>query len=512
MRQFYNTNVATDQIRIMKLLRNLFLVTLFIFASTMAVPIKVINRIENKEDTLKVLENTPLVYCSTKDFARLLSTNIYENKERAKIVIYIYEHRVKISAGTSFIVIDGVVYQMKMPAIFYGEDIYLPAESFIKILHNTVFPGITFNRDANEIVIVQTDFNIKNIRFEEKANGTILRIGAQTHFEQKEMSTFLHKNGWFYVTIQGGTADQKKIINVQPRGIIKKVGMDQFKDGIQLSFLLKSDIAKHELYQNKTTNEIVITLWEPVSKSVAKIQEMKDQWNLDTVVLDAGHGGKDPGTIGRKGTKEKNITLDIVQRLGKLITRNTTVKVIYTRNEDVFIPLWKRTKIANDNNGKIFISVHANANRSSRSNGFETYLLRPGKTQDAIEVATQENAAIKYEELRDGKYHDLTPEGMILATMAQSTFMKESESLAEQIQTELSKNISAVNRGVKQAGFYVLIGASMPNVLIEVGFLSNANEEKRLRTPTYRQKIAESIYRAIIKFKKEREFVMAEGG
>jgi len=138
-------------------------------------------------------------------------------------------------------------------------------------------------------------------------------------------------------------------------------------------------------------------------------------------------------------------------------------------------------------------------------------LLRPGKTQDAIDVAALENAAIKYEESRNGKYADLTSEGQILATMMQSTFMKESESLAAQIQNELAKKLSSQNRGVKQAGFHVLVGASMPNVLIEVGFLTNHDEEKKLRTPEYRQKIAEAVYLAIIEFKKSREFVMAEG-
>ena len=163
-----------------------------------------------------------------------------------------------------------------------------------------------------------------------------------------------------------------------------------------------------KLYQNKNTNEIVITLWAPLSKSVARIKEVKSQWEIDTIVLDAGHGGKDPGTIGKSGTKEKTIVLDIVKRVGNLLTKNTNVKVVYTRDEDVFIPLWERTKMANENNGKIFISVHANANRNRSAHGFETYLLRPGKTQDAIEVATLENAAIQYEESRNDKYDDLT--------------------------------------------------------------------------------------------------------
>ena len=119
--------------------------------------------------------------------------------------------------------------------------------------------------------------------------------------------------------------------------------------------------------------------------------------------------------------------------------------------------------------------------------------------------------AIKYEENRNDKYTDMTSEGQILATMAQSMFMKESESLAALIQQEIDKESTFPNRGVKQAGFYVLVGASMPNVLIEVGFLSNTSEEKQLRSANYRQKIANGIYRAIVEFKKSREFVMTEG-
>ena len=231
----------------------------------------------------------------------------------------------------------------------------------------------------------------------------------------------------------------------------RRAGLD---GGVQLAFFLRSDIERHEISQNKNTNEIVLTLWSPLSKSVERIKEVKDQWELNTVVLDAGHGGKDPGAIGRTGTKEKTIVLDIVKRVGKLLTKNTNIKVVYTRDEDVFIPLWERTKIANESNGKIFISVHANATRNNNVQGFETYLLRPGKTQDAIEVATLENAAIQYEENRHERYQDMTSEGVILATMAQSMFMKESESLAALIQTELDGEMSTPNRGVKQAGFY----------------------------------------------------------
>jgi len=155
--------------------------------------------------------------------------------------------------------------------------------------------------------------------------------------------------------------------------------------------------------------------------------------------------------------------------------------------------------------GKVFISIHAkSAPRSPGGRGFETYLLRPGKTKDAIEVAQRENSVIALEELYH-KYEELSNDKLILYTMAQSAFMKESEFLAAEVQKELDKVLTSPNRGVKQSGFHVLVGASMPNVLIEAGFLSNKNETKLLGQSRYRQKIAQAIFSALVNFKDKYE-------
>ena len=127
---------------------------------------------------------------------------------------------------------------------------------------------------------------------------------------------------------------------------------------------------------------------------------------------------------------------------------------------------------------KNFYKFSCQSNPNKSAHGFETYLLRPGKNEDAIEVASRENEVIKLEDRTYNRYQDLSGENLIMATMAQSVFLKESEELAAMIQTEMAKSVKSKNRGVKQAGFHVLIGASMPNVLIEAGFLSNRNEEK----------------------------------
>ena len=348
---------------------------------------------------------------------------------------------------------------------------------------------------------------LTNISIDVKSNGTIIHLATKKPFSERNISSFINKHGWYYLTIAGAVVDTVNINSGLTRGVVRQIESDQIGSTGQIAFKLSREVISHEWYQSLDPNEIVITLRTPLGELDEHIQDVKERWRLDTVVLDAGHGGKDPGAIGKYGTKEKDVALDITKRAGRLLEKSG-IKVIYTRDEDVFIPLLDRTKIANDSNGKLFVSIHANANKNRKVQGFETFLLRPGKSQDAIEVASRENSVISLEEFTD-QYEDLTGEALIMATMAQSMFMKESEDLASIIQMELDKRLNTPNRGVKQAGFYVLIGASMPNALVEVGFISNPSEEKKLREKAHKQKIAEAIYQAIKHFKQSREKILA---
>jgi len=399
---------------------------------------------------------------------------------------------------------------MPIYPIWQDNDIFIPAEYFFDILKRTTLPGISYDSRLMVLNLDILEFSITGVNITQKANGTILRINTKKIFPEGSISSFFHENGWFYITIADALVDTTEIRRSDTRGVIQRVAADQLGKTAQLAFQIRSKVESHELYQSRDQNEIVVSLRTPMDNSVSRINKVKDRWKLDTIVLDAGHGGKDPGTLGRRGTKEKDIALDITKRVGLLLEKNTKLKVIYTRREDVFIPIWERTKIANEANGKMFLSIHLNGNPNKTAYGFETYLLRPGKTEDAIEVAHRENEVIKLEDRSENKYRDLSGENLIIATMAQSVYMKESEELAAMIQEEMGKKVKSKNRGVKQAGFHVLIDASMPNVLIEAGFLTNANEERNLRKSNYRQIIANSIYRAIVKFRYSREQYLTE--
>jgi len=501
------------QLSFYKLL-NLSIIQLLLFTNILAIDrsIGVLNIIDKNEDELNTIDYKGEPYVSVKELSRILSDREpYENAARKKIVLYFSDNRIKISNLSSFIIVNDEIFQLTKNAIEKEDDLYVPAKSFFSILKNTIYPGVEYDSGKKLLSLNLIKFNINNVTIEQKSNGTILRVKTSKQFSDGDISSFINTNGWFYLTVKDGLVDTSMIKKTDTKGVITKVISNQFDESAQLAFRVRTEIIGHEVYQSTDPNMIVVTLRTPFKKLSKHIKELKNRWKLDTVVLDAGHGGKDGGAVGKRGSKEKDIVLDITKRVGSLIEKNSHIKVVYTREEDIFIPLWKRTQIANQSNGKLFVSIHVNSNPNRNVRGFETYLLRPGKTDDAIEVASRENAAIRMEEGKSrNKYSSMTGENLIMATMAQSMFMKESEDLAACIQDELDPLLDSPNRGLKQAGFYVLIGASMPNVLVEAGYISNPNEERKLKSASYRQKIAKGIYAGIMRFRKSKEQTMLE--
>ena len=483
---------------------------LLILEDVEASSVRVVNRVNNSTDEIKTLDNLRGVYVSVKDVSRILSVKKpYINTDRLKMVLYLGNNRLKISGNSSYILVDERVYQIPSFAIWDNNDIYVQAEALFNLIRETTMPGIGYDSRRMVLDIDIKEFNITGIEINEKSNGTVLRLKTRSSFPEGNISSFFHENGWFYITIADALVDTTEIRRSDSRGVVRNITADQLKNTAQIAFQIKTKVESHELYQAKDPSEIVVSLRTPMDNSSARIKEVKNRWKLDTIVLDAGHGGKDPGTMGPRGTKEKDIALDITKRVGLLLEKNTKLKVIYTREEDIFIPLWKRTQIANESGGKLFMSIHVNASTNRKIKGFETFLHSWDKTGTAIDVAARENAVIKFEE-KKVNYEKLSMERKITATMASSMFLKESEVLAAGIQEELDKLLTVPNRGVKQAGFYVLSGASMPCVLFEGGFISNPSEEKNLKSPSYRKKIAQGVYKAIIKFKSSREKVLAQ--
>ncbi|MDR1006294.1 MAG: N-acetylmuramoyl-L-alanine amidase [Bacteroidales bacterium] len=225
---------------------------------------------------------------------------------------------------------------------------------------------------------------------------------------------------------------------------------------------------------------------------------------IDKIVIDPGHGGDKPGAIGLK-SKEKDITLAVAKKLGELINNNLKdVDVLFTRADDKDIELYKRSQLANKNHADLFISIHCNSSTSRSSSGFETFAMGFAKTAQNIAVAKKENADMLTEANYKSNYEGFdpnAPENNILFSLYQTAYMENSLKFADLVQKQLGENTKMLNRGVKQANFVVLFQSAMPSVLIEIGFISNKEEEAYLLSNKGQYEIAASICRAICEYK-----------
>lgn len=223
------------------------------------------------------------------------------------------------------------------------------------------------------------------------------------------------------------------------------------------------------------------------------------QWTLKNVIIDAGHGGKDPGAKGLYGLDEKTLTLDIAKRLSTLL-RERGVNCTMTRDDDSFLELHQRTELANKERGDLLVSIHCNSFKDPNIRGLETYFLKPARSERAVDVALRENAVVGLEG-DVSKYQDMTEENYILLSMATAQYMKDSETWAASTLSLLKEKTGIEARQVDQAGFYVLMGASMPAILVECGYLSNPDDAKFLASERGRTKIAEGLAESIAKVK-----------
>jgi len=236
--------------------------------------------------------------------------------------------------------------------------------------------------------------------------------------------------------------------------------------------------------------------------------ERAPEFRLKRIIIDAGHGGKDPGTIGAV-SREKDIALKIALQVGKYIEENLKgVEVIYTRKTDVFIELKERANIANRNKADLFISIHCNATGNKGVSGTETFVMGNKNFESNFDIVKRENAVILLEDDFEENYEGFdpkSPESYMMFNLMQKAYFSNSLSIAQKIEDDFTTRVNRKSRGVKQAPFYVLWTTSMPSVLIETGFLSNSAEEQFLNSKNGQTYLASAIYRSIKAYKEEIE-------
>ena len=523
------------------MIRRIFQVVLIAAAGLPACPVAraqdysvrvVFDNNPSRNTTMGVFRRGGIVYGSITDLASIFGLGTYSNPGTEKFEIKQPPYRIKVTGGNPFIVVSDQanhqsVIQLQENVLFAANAYFVPLASFVPVFDRVFSRVAAYDAATGELRIgaAQTTpvFDITTLSLEEKTNGMLIRIPSARRLD--DMESWLKSDGWLYVTLADARADVSALDAIKPVGLVSRIVAIQSPTSLQLTFKLSGPVAATELIRPPESNDVLISIRTPGNDErlllekrkrevQAGLEAQRKRWGLDVIVLDPGHGGKDPGTIGVTGVKEKDVTLGVALKLGKLIEKNLRgVKVVYTRRDDSFVELHRRGQIANEANGKLFISIHANSLRRKPSpyRGFEVYVLRPGRTQEAIDIAERENSVIELEEGYEDRYQKLTEENFILVTMAQSAYVKSSELFADIAQQEMEKHVGIPNHGVKQAGFLVLVGASMPNALVETAYLSNREDERYLRSSQGQQRIAEALFRSIRRYKEEYEKLLLEG-
>ena len=416
----------------------------------------------------------------------------------ASLVVELSGHRIVAADGVATVAFDDRVVMLAHPTRAFTGALYAPWEFFEK----TVFPaaGLTGEYDRAQRTIrtrtgstaaATVDAGVVHLN---RMSQVIFQESAAIPFE-----AFPTKDG-YTITFKTPVAPV----------FAERTFDDPFVSKVHFSqnsanLTLRDSGLAFSPYALKNPDRLVVEITKPEAASVARPAVPPAPAVAPpsrTVVIDPGHGGEETGAIGPGSIVEKEITLDMATRLAALLGREPGVRAVLTRTTDTLVALDERAAIANHEKAAIFLSIHANSSRATGAHGSETYYLSlaaSDKLADA--VARQENAG-------DGKAAASAPTqsapdlDFILWDMAQSAHLKESAALAESIQNELNALLHTENRGIKQAPFRVLVGATMPAVLVEAGFLSNPEEAKKLTTSEFRQSVAEAIARAVSSYLK----------
>ena len=452
-------------------------------------------------EKIEASEENSVVYFSMSQLAEILGERISWETVGLEAVFAGERHRAAFFVNSPYIKIDDTVKNITYPVKLIKGALFLPAMTFLPMLDLIRPEQISWDRERRLIRVDSEWYNILDLNLSAKANGLLIEIYVS---EPRDYEIYITEGNWLNVTIPGGIINSRRISTRRSNSFLRDINVIQFDASCQLSLRLKQPIGKftHRFTPNPARIQISIPDTSAVLARNDRPGKLGPDDKINKIIIDPGHGGKDYGAIGLNKTREKDIVLDISKRLAKLIRKEKIFEVVMTREKDEEVGLEDRAKIANDSNGDIFVSIHANASVKRSARGFQVFFLAPANNDAARAAAQLENAPF-LAELNSTAPADEDALTMILSDMIQTEFQTESADLAEMVDREfrrkLIKNTRA--RGIDQAGFVVLNRVYMPSILVEAAFLTNRQDEKQLKSKKYRQAVAEAIYAGLKRFR-----------
>jgi len=469
-------------------------------ASAWAIPIEGIRMPEGTKVTLNAVQVENNLYISSTELAEFLNgvESIDFFSKMGNIDFGSYELRYSLFSG--YVRSGENVYNIYRPVLFRDGAFLLPIEYTVDVL-NKVAP-VNIKWDGRRILVSPPIYNITGISASQKLNGLLIEIDLKERLRFDVVKT---DDNWLIVTISEGKVDSLAFTRKLAVPPIYDVKTYQFERSAQVSVRLRPrDFTfTSKLKEDPYRIQILIrgdSFSDSAMTSEHLVQEDFSNNKIDIIVIDPGHGGEDLGAVGQKNTFEKDVVLAIGKYLFNMLADDHRFEPVMTRQDDTFIPLSERTALANSVGGDMFISIHANASENKNAHGTIVFFLADAKTDQARAAATLENSSIRFEDVDQQKQY-LTDLDFTLRDMIQTEFQLESADLADIIQKNIKKETGIEGRGVDQAGFFVLDKAYMPSVLAETAFISNKDDEKKLRDRDFQKECAKAIYNSIIAFK-----------
>ncbi len=449
-------------------------------------------------------------YIAGSDLADALQVGRFWRTDVRKLVLRVDEQRITFPAGARAVVTEQRTLMLRMPVVFHQGEPWIPTEFLTAVLPELTDISVRFNAETFAFTLGVRQTNVSGLSFEQGDLFTELRIrmvqplAFRVDDSQPRQLT---------LKIYGARINPGTLEVNQPRGLVESVEALQRDDHALLVVHLSELVSRYQSLSRdegativlKVMQEPITTIPEPVPRGPKIVQtlptnEIGRKVTVRRVIIDPGHGGADNGKQGVNGLLEKDVTLAIALELQRVLDGEQGVEVMLTRTDDSTMGLIERTEFANREQGDLFISIHCNGWYAGEAEGVETYFLSPAKSEWDSEVARTEN-------LTGGIAEDLD---FIVWDLVQNLYIQESATLAEAVQGRMAGDLGMTNRGVKQAGFRVLVGAYMPAILVEVGFLSNSADARRLGESGFHRQVARALSAAILDFRARMEAVREE--
>ena len=475
---------------------------LFLFCGTGAA-VTVKNFIDDTAAEISSETISGLTYISLTELGSFLGTETSWDQLAKRLTLESGDRFIQVTLFSPYVITPDRSFNLHYPAEFRKGSIYVPVAFFAPVIREILPLESGWDRERQSLYLQSPDYNVKGLRVTPKANGLLLEVLLT---EPLRYEIIITEEGWLNLTVHAGILSNLIQEDFEKGEIVKDLKTYQFESAAQLSFLVNKRMDHRASFKENPPRILVSLRERGTGPGIFQEGVAWDKNRIDLVVIDPGHGGEDHGAVGRhSGLKEKEIVLDIAKRLAEKL-EGEGFKVILTRKDDTFLPLGERTQIANRAGADLFISIHANASPERTPRGSETFFLAMANNDEARAVAALENSAIRFEKPELYSEENLTSElDLILLDMVQNEYLRESSDLAELIQDHFKRHLRIPSRGVDQAGFYVLNRAYMPAVLVEVGFISNQEEERLLRQSKFREKVAEAICKGLVDFKRKYE-------